>query len=51
MAGNLEQWFRVFKLRLDSHAQWEIRGVIGEFQKQLFAAIPEAQNLYEKFLG
>ncbi|MFA6227879.1 MAG: FAD-dependent thymidylate synthase [Patescibacteria group bacterium] len=49
MAGNLEQWFRVFKLRLDSHAQWEIRGVIEEFQHQLFAAIPEAERLYENF--
>ncbi|MFA6593767.1 MAG: FAD-dependent thymidylate synthase [Candidatus Buchananbacteria bacterium] len=50
MAGNLEQWFRVFNLRLDSHAQWEIRGVMEKFKDQLFAAIPEAERLYEEFL-
>lgn len=50
MAGNLEQWFRVFKLRLDPHAQWEIRGVMEEFQKQLYAAIPEVERLYSVFL-
>ncbi len=47
VAGNLEQWFRVFKLRCDSHAQWEIRCIMEQFQKQLFAAMPEAEELYK----
>jgi len=46
IASNLEQWFRIFDLRLDSHAQWEIRRVIEEFQRQLYETIPETEKLY-----
>jgi len=50
VAGNLLNWFKAFKLRLDSHAQWEIRRNFEEFRDQLFAAMPEAKHLYEVFL-
>lgn len=50
VAGNLYFWFKTFQLRLDSHAQWEIRGLFEGFRDQLFTAMPEAKQLYEVFL-
>lgn len=49
VAGNLEQWFRVFDLRLKPDAQWEIRDLCQQIHDQIIALYPEISELYDYF--
>jgi thymidylate synthase (FAD) len=44
VSGNFRVWFEFFQKRLDSHAQWEIRGAAQEAFKILSTYAPHVFN-------
>ena len=49
---NLRQWRHVFKMRCDSHAQWEIRAIMKGILAEFASAMPCVFNdLAAKYLG
>jgi thymidylate synthase (FAD) len=50
VSANLREWRTIFKLRCDSHAQWEIRAVMTECLELLYGKAPHVfEDLAKKF--